>query len=49
MPKSLTEAQIAAYEREGYLAPVPVMGEAEVRAARQARGDRSRHGRAAAR
>jgi ectoine hydroxylase-related dioxygenase (phytanoyl-CoA dioxygenase family) len=31
MPKSLTETEIAAYEREGYLAPVPVMSEAEAR------------------
>ena len=29
MPKSLAATQIAAYEREGYLAPVPVMSEAE--------------------
>jgi chlorinating enzyme len=29
MPNTLTAAQIAAYERDGYLAPVPVMGEAE--------------------
>jgi hypothetical protein len=34
MPKSLTQAQIAAYEREGYLAPVPVMSAAEARAVR---------------
>lgn len=31
MPKMLSETQIAAYEREGYLAPVPVMSEAEAR------------------
>jgi non-haem Fe2+, alpha-ketoglutarate-dependent halogenase len=36
MPKSLTQAQIAAYEREGYLAPVPVMSAAEARAVRAA-------------
>jgi len=35
MPKALTEDQIAAYEREGYLAPVPVMSEAEARALRR--------------
>jgi non-heme Fe2+,alpha-ketoglutarate-dependent halogenase len=34
MPKVLTEAQIAAYERDGYLAPVPVMSEADARALR---------------
>src|SRR5579864_7130028 len=34
MPKVLTEAQIATYERDGYLAPVPVMSEAEARALR---------------
>jgi ectoine hydroxylase-related dioxygenase (phytanoyl-CoA dioxygenase family) len=34
MPKSLTETEIAAYEREGYLAPVPVMSEAEARGLR---------------
>jgi non-heme Fe2+,alpha-ketoglutarate-dependent halogenase len=34
MPKSLTETQIVAYEREGYLAPVAVMSDAEARAAR---------------
>jgi hypothetical protein len=34
MPKSLTEDQIAAYQREGYLAPVPVMRETEARAER---------------
>jgi non-haem Fe2+, alpha-ketoglutarate-dependent halogenase len=34
MPKALTEAQIAAYERDGYLAPVPVMSEADARALR---------------
>ncbi len=34
MPKSLTEDQVAAYEREGYLAPVPVMSEAEARSLR---------------
>ena len=34
MPKALSEAQVAAYEREGYLAPVPVMSEAEARAVR---------------
>ena len=32
MPKSLSQAQIAAYEREGYLAPISVMSEAEARA-----------------
>jgi len=32
MPKSLSPAQIAAYQRDGYLAPVPVMSEAEARA-----------------
>jgi len=34
MPKALTEAQLAAYERDGYLAPVPVMSEAAARALR---------------
>jgi non-heme Fe2+,alpha-ketoglutarate-dependent halogenase len=34
MPKSLTQAQIAAYEREGYLAPVPVMSAAGARTLR---------------
>ena len=34
MPKSLTEVQIAAYEREGYLAPIAVMSAAEARALR---------------
>ena len=34
MPKSLSETQIAAYEREGYLAPVAALSEAEARAAR---------------
>ena len=34
MPKSLSETQIAAYEREGYLAPVAVMSEADARALR---------------
>ena len=34
MPKSLTEDQIAAYRREGYLAPVEVMSVAEARALR---------------
>jgi ectoine hydroxylase-related dioxygenase (phytanoyl-CoA dioxygenase family) len=34
MPKSLTETQIAVYESEGYLAPVPVMSEAQARAIR---------------
>ena len=34
MPKSLSQAQIAAYEREGYLAPIAVMSEAEARALR---------------
>jgi non-heme Fe2+,alpha-ketoglutarate-dependent halogenase len=34
MPKSLSQAQIAAYEREGYLAPIAVMSEAEARAFR---------------
>jgi non-heme Fe2+,alpha-ketoglutarate-dependent halogenase len=33
-PKSLTEAQIVTYEREGYLAPVPVMSAVEARALR---------------
>jgi len=34
MPKSLTEDQVAAYEREGYLAPVAVMSEADARGLR---------------
>jgi hypothetical protein len=34
MLKSLTEDQIAAYQHEGYLAPVAVMSEAEARAVR---------------
>ena len=34
MPKCLTNAQIAAYEREGYLAPVAVMSETEAQALR---------------
>lgn len=34
MPKRLTESQIAAYRREGYLAPVPVMSEDDARALR---------------
>lgn len=34
MPKSLTEDQVAAYRRDGYLAPVPVMSEREARALR---------------
>jgi non-haem Fe2+, alpha-ketoglutarate-dependent halogenase len=34
MPKSLTEDQVAAYRRDGYLAPVPVMSETEARALR---------------
>lgn len=34
MPKALTEDQIAAYAREGYLAPVHVMSEREARALR---------------
>lgn len=34
MPKSLTEDQIAAYHRDGYLAPVPVMSQSEARALR---------------
>lgn len=34
MPKALTEDQIAAYAREGYLAPVHVMSEPEARALR---------------
>jgi non-heme Fe2+,alpha-ketoglutarate-dependent halogenase len=34
MPKSLTAAQIAAYQRDGYLAPVPAMSAAEARALR---------------
>jgi len=36
MPKSLTQARIAAYEREGYLAPVPVMSAADAGALRGA-------------
>jgi non-heme Fe2+,alpha-ketoglutarate-dependent halogenase len=31
MPKSLTEDQVAAYHRDGYLAPVPAMSDAEAR------------------
>src|SRR5262249_22803693 len=34
MPKALTEDQIAAYHRDGYLAPVAAMSEAEARAVR---------------
>jgi len=34
MSKSLTEDQVAAYKREGYVAPVAVMSEAEARALR---------------
>ena len=34
MSKSLSDTQVAAYEREGYLAPVPAMSAAEARAAR---------------
>jgi non-heme Fe2+,alpha-ketoglutarate-dependent halogenase len=34
MPKSLSETQIATYERDGYLAPVAVMSEAEARGLR---------------
>ncbi len=34
MPKSLSQAQIAAYEREGYLAPISVMSESDARALR---------------
>jgi non-heme Fe2+,alpha-ketoglutarate-dependent halogenase len=34
MPRTLTHAQIAAYGRDGYLAPVAVMSEAEARAIR---------------
>ena len=34
MPKCLTNAQIAAYEREGYLAPVAVISETEAQALR---------------
>src|SRR5215469_9093954 len=34
MPKALTEDQIAAYARDGYLAPIRVMSENEARAAR---------------
>jgi ectoine hydroxylase-related dioxygenase (phytanoyl-CoA dioxygenase family) len=34
MPKSLTEDQVAAYRRDGYLTPVPVMSETEARALR---------------
>jgi non-haem Fe2+, alpha-ketoglutarate-dependent halogenase len=34
MPKVLTPTQIAAYARDGYLAPVPVMSEADARALR---------------
>src|ERR1043166_6403054 len=35
MPKFLTKTQIAQYEEEGYLAPVPVMAEHEALALRQ--------------
>ena len=34
MPKALSGAQIAAYERDGYLFPVPVMSAGEARAYR---------------
>jgi non-heme Fe2+,alpha-ketoglutarate-dependent halogenase len=34
MPNALTEDQLAAYARDGYLAPVPVMSEAEARGLR---------------
>jgi non-heme Fe2+,alpha-ketoglutarate-dependent halogenase len=34
MPRSLTESQIAAYRRDGYLAPLPAMSAAEARALR---------------
>ena len=34
MPKSLSETQIATYERDGYLAPVAAISEPEARAAR---------------
>ena len=34
MPKSLSEDQVAAYHRDGYLAPVSVMSESEARALR---------------
>jgi non-heme Fe2+,alpha-ketoglutarate-dependent halogenase len=34
MRKALTEAQIAAYQRDGYLAPVPALSEAEARGLR---------------
>jgi non-haem Fe2+, alpha-ketoglutarate-dependent halogenase len=34
MPKALTQAQIAAYERDGYLAPVPALSETEARGLR---------------
>jgi non-heme Fe2+,alpha-ketoglutarate-dependent halogenase len=34
MPNALTEDQLAAYTRDGYLAPVPVMSEAEARGLR---------------
>jgi non-haem Fe2+, alpha-ketoglutarate-dependent halogenase len=34
MPKSLSQAQIAAYEREGYLAPISMMSESDARALR---------------
>jgi hypothetical protein len=36
MPKTLTPAQIATYESEGYLAPIAVMSEAEARGLRAA-------------
>ena len=35
MPKSLTKTQIAQYDEEGYLAPIPVMAEDEALALRQ--------------
>jgi non-heme Fe2+,alpha-ketoglutarate-dependent halogenase len=34
MPKALTKAQLAAYERDGYLAPVPALSDAEARGLR---------------
>src|ERR1700720_3926987 len=37
MPKALAEAQIAAYARDGYLAPVRALSEAEARALRAKR------------
>ena len=35
MPKSLTKTQIAQYDEEGYLAPIPVMAEDKALALRQ--------------